>query len=326
MKTNTQLNTQTNTQPNTLLNNKNSTHELVINWHITEVCNYSCTYCFAKWNRPNELHRNDEDVSLLMHNLAKHFLSEQSLLKQSLQYKHVRINFAGGEPLILGSKFFDIVHLAKSLGFKTSIITNGHFLATLQGNIPKNLFDVVGISYDSQQEDICKKIGRVDRKGKFLSPIDVLLLANSIRSTQEGVLFKLNTVVNVLNQHEDFSDFINVLSPDKWKMFQVQPFSNHKLLITKPEFDAFVNRHRNLDVDIFDENNQEMTDSYLMIDPKGRFYQNSNGTHDSFGYVYSGLINEVGVAAALKQINFDQEKYLKRYVPAEPIVINTLAV
>ncbi|EGR3240148.1 radical SAM protein, partial [Vibrio parahaemolyticus] len=24
-------------------------NELVINWHMTEVCNYSCKYCFAKW-------------------------------------------------------------------------------------------------------------------------------------------------------------------------------------------------------------------------------------------------------------------------------------
>lgn len=28
--------------------------ELVINWHITEACNYRCRYCYAHWtvNRP----------------------------------------------------------------------------------------------------------------------------------------------------------------------------------------------------------------------------------------------------------------------------------
>ena len=24
--------------------------ELVINWHITEACNFSCRYCYAKWD------------------------------------------------------------------------------------------------------------------------------------------------------------------------------------------------------------------------------------------------------------------------------------
>ena len=299
---------------NTQLNKKNINGELVINWHITEVCNYSCTYCFAKWNRPNELHRNDDNVLLLLQNLADYFLSNQSQLKQSLQYDNVRINFAGGEPLILGDKFFGIVEQAKLLGFKTSIITNGHYLAAMKGNIPQNLFDVVGVSYDSQNEDVCKRIGRINRKGSFLKPIDMLLLANSIRKTQTGVLLKLNTVVNSLNHKEDFSDFINTIAPDKWKMFQVQPFNNHELLIEPHEFDAFVNRHRNLKVSIFDENNEEMTDSYLMIDPKGRLYQNSNGPN---GYIYSGLINDIGVANALEQINFDQQKYLERYIPVD---------
>ena len=26
------------------------TKELVVNWHITEACNYKCDYCFAKWD------------------------------------------------------------------------------------------------------------------------------------------------------------------------------------------------------------------------------------------------------------------------------------
>lgn len=307
----------------TQLNQIKPTNELVINWHITEVCNYSCQYCFAKWGKPNELHRDNDSVSSLLSNLAEYFLSYKSKIRQSLNYTSVRINFAGGEPFVLGKRFFDIVQLTKSAGFKTSIITNGHYLASLKDNIPKDLFDVVGISYDSQDEYISKEIGRVDRKGNFLSPIDMLIVANSIRSTQSNVTFKLNTVVNKLNQQENFSDFIKALAPDKWKMFQVQPFNNHDLLISDTEFNDFVDRHSDLNVSIFDENNQEMTDSYLMIDPKGRFYQNSNGTD---AYVYSDLINDVGVEAALKNINFDLYKYLNRYKPNNELVIKKVKV
>ena len=35
-----------------------NTQQLVINWHLTEACNYSCQYCYAAWNKatnPREL-------------------------------------------------------------------------------------------------------------------------------------------------------------------------------------------------------------------------------------------------------------------------------
>ncbi|WHR53209.1 hypothetical protein O8413_20755 [Vibrio furnissii] len=50
------------------------TKELVINWHLTEVCNYGCKYCFAKWGRPNELHRYRQKVATLLDNLADYFI------------------------------------------------------------------------------------------------------------------------------------------------------------------------------------------------------------------------------------------------------------
>lgn len=35
---------------------------LVVNWHITEACNYKCFYCFAKWqkNENKEIIHNNE--------------------------------------------------------------------------------------------------------------------------------------------------------------------------------------------------------------------------------------------------------------------------
>ena len=57
--------------------------ELVINWHITETCNYNCAYCFAKWGKPNELHRSLEAIEKLLDNLADYFIKGNSPLKQS---------------------------------------------------------------------------------------------------------------------------------------------------------------------------------------------------------------------------------------------------
>jgi MoaA/NifB/PqqE/SkfB family radical SAM enzyme len=39
----------------------------------------------------------------------------------------IRINFAGGEPSILGDTFLEIVKFAREMGFETSIITNLSF-------------------------------------------------------------------------------------------------------------------------------------------------------------------------------------------------------
>jgi radical S-adenosyl methionine domain-containing protein 2 len=182
-----------NTASNSFINNVD---ELVINWHITEVCNYDCKYCFAKWGRPNELHRSLEQIEKLLDNLSNYFIKGSPTLKSDLGYENVRLNFAGGEPMLLGSTFFIALMLAKQKGFKTSIITNGHYLINGHLNFPKNVLDMVGISFDSLHLDIRKKIGRVDRKGNSLSAEQLKIVFDNLHQTQQGIKTKINKVVN----------------------------------------------------------------------------------------------------------------------------------
>ena len=53
-----------------------------------------------------------------------------------------------------------------------------------------------------------------------------------------------------------------------------------------------------------------MTDSYLMIDPIGRFFQNSNVGE---GCLYSKPIPQIGIRAAINEINFDVNRFHGRY-------------
>ena len=69
------------------------------------------------------------------------------------------------------------------------------------------------------------------------------------------------------------------------------------------------NRHSKFKKIIFSENNDEMTHSYLMIDPLGRFFQNNELSH---GYDYSHNILQIGGEAAIKQIKFNIHKFAKR--------------
>lgn len=100
------------------------------------------------------------------------------------------------------------------------------------------------------------------------------------------------------------------VKPDKWKVLQEMPYGNDDLLIADEQFNRFLKRHENQGIPIFPESNLAMTESYLMIDPKGRFYQNVN---HGFGYVYSKCINDVGGDYALKEINFNSKTFLERY-------------
>ncbi|QHS12697.1 viperin family antiviral radical SAM protein [Shewanella sp. Arc9-LZ] len=284
--------------------------ELVINWHITEVCNYDCKYCFAKWGRPKELHRSLEEIEKLLDYLASYFIKGNSTLKSELGYETVRLNLAGGEPMMLGSTFFIVLMLAKQKGFKTSIITNGHYLVNSRLDFPKNVLDMVGISFDSQDLSTREKIGRVDRKGNSLSAEDLKIALEGLIETQKGIKTKINTVVNSLNNEEDFSSLICELKPYKWKVLQVMPYGADDLLISKEKFNQFVVRHSGLGLPLFSESNSTMTESYLMIDPLGRFYQNSVS---SIGYKYSDSINQCGVESALAQIAFNPKTFLSRY-------------
>lgn len=295
----------------TFFNEENkSIKELVINWHITEVCNYDCKYCFAKWGRPKELHRSLEQIEKLLDNLSAYFIKGHSSLESELGYETVRLNLAGGEPMMLGSTFFIVLMLAKQKGFKTSIITNGHYLVNSLLDFPKNVLDMVGISFDSQNLSTRKEIGRIDRKGNSLNADDLKIALEGLFKTQKGIKTKINTVVNSLNYEEDFSSLIGELKPYKWKVLQVMPYGDDDLLISKEKFNQFVERHSGLGLPLFAESNSTMTESYLMIDPLGRFYQNSK---NSSGYKYSDSINQCGVENALTQIAFNPKTFLSRY-------------
>jgi len=311
------MSTQNNFVENSTSSVINKSDELVINWHITEACNYNCTYCFAKWGKPNELHRSLEAIEKLLDSLASYFIKGSPSLKQKLGYKNVRLNIAGGEPMMLGSTFSIVLMLAKQKGFKTSIITNGHYLLNSKFDLPNNILDMVGISFDSQSYDIRCQIGRVDRKGSSLSSDNLIFALKKLLSTQRGLKIKINTVVNKLNWQEDFSSLISEIKPYKWKALQVMPYGEDDLLISNEQFNHFVNIHSNSGLPIFAESNFAMTESYLMIDPKGCFYQNALGVS---GYKYSDSINKVGVVKALEQISFNETSFLARYLPIEPTV------
>ncbi|WP_321416481.1 viperin family antiviral radical SAM protein [uncultured Methanomethylovorans sp.] len=241
-------------------------HVRSINWHITDKCNYHCAFCFSR--RLGEEITNLEDAVKVL----------EYLKSIGIQ----RINFAGGEPM-LHPLVFDLVRIAKEMGFVTSIVSNGYYLN--QESIKKlsPWLDWIGLSVDSCCEEIHFSLGRGN--GDHIRHI-----RNIVPYIHEnGIRLKINTVVTKLNFREDMKPLIKELNPIRWKILQALPIKgqNEKEIenyqVSELDFDQFVKMNKDIvlssgDSPVF-ETNDDMVDSYLMIGPNGSVIKNSNMEH-----------------------------------------------
>lgn len=282
--------------------------DLVINWHVTEACNYECFYCFAKWHKEDQLE--------LLHSKHKiqQLIQEISLLPSILNMKHgcsftgIRLNLVGGETFLYKKKILDIIEEAKKHHFKLSAITNGSLFDDELIEIVANEFSTIGFSIDSINSESNLNIGRSFKN----IPIEInkiIFNINKLRTITPQIDIKINSVINEFNKDEDLNDFIQKVSPSKWKVFKMLPVITNKHSISDFEFYNFLERHSELENIISSENNDEMTHSYLMIDPLGRFFQNSS---TSCGYNYSSEILKAGILTAFNEVDFNVDKFLKR--------------
>lgn len=259
------------------------------------MCNEHCEYCFATFNNKSiTTPLNIDQVN--------------QILTQLYNAGTKKITFAGGEPTLFNDLGNAIVH-AKQLGMITCVVTNGARLAELLKNYGKYL-DWVAFSIDSVHEDIQQKLGRGN--GDYIEKsIQLATICHEI-----GIKVKLNTVVTDWNYNDDFSQLVRAIRPKRWKIFQVLPIKGQndgkveKLLIDSEKFQNFLTKNQHLgnkDLQVVPEDNDAMTESYVMIDPEGRFFSNVGGIH-----TYSRLILEVGIIEAFSEIKFSMEKFEKR--------------
>lgn len=298
----------------------------VINWHITESCNYHCNFCFAKWNKPAEIWDSLENVQRVISNIRHHFRS-QGIFK-------IRLNIVGGEPVMFPERLWNVVETAYNNEMEISIITNGSHLENIRPFA--HLISQVGISIDSLNHETNMKIGR-ECCGKTICLEALHQKIEDLRKVNPDIKIKLNTVVNSLNFNEVLVEQFARLHIDKWKILRQRPFNGNPG-ISDYQFYAFLRNnynenlmqanapkpHKDLlvafiaceDIEksdepqkvIFIEGEDVMTESYLMISPDGRLFQ--NGTEE---YTYSRPLTEVSFADALSDIKFDSEKFESRY-------------
>ena len=266
---------------------------LVVNWHITEICNYHCKFCFAKWNHQHEIWKEFKNAKTVLENIY------------SIWKPDYRLNFVGGEPLLFPSKIIPVMEYAINLGMDVSVQTNGTNIETLKPVIKK--ISQIGISIDSWSHEKNKSIGRCCGN-KTLRQEDLTSKINLLRESGGSFKLKINTVVSEWNWDDLVIPQMDVLNCNRIKILKQMPFGSSKG-ITQEQFYSFLRNNYRVNLPIYIEDNDLMTESYLMIAPNGKLFQ--NGNLESYAYSNSLLTTEF--KDALKQINFDIDKFGIRY-------------
>lgn len=268
-------------------------NNLVVNWHITEKCNYHCRFCFAKWNNQKEIWNSFEEAKSILENL-------HSIWKSSY-----RLNFVGGEPLLFSTKIIPIMNYAISLGMNISIQTNGTKLEILAPIVRS--ISQIGISIDSWDSERNKIIGRCCG-AKTLNKDALLHKINLLRKAGGTFKLKINTVVNEWNWDDVVIPQMDELGCNRIKILRQMPFGTSKG-ISEEQFHTFIKCNYRETLPIYIEDNDLMTESYLMIAPDGKLFQNTL----SGRYVFSNSLLSTKFTDAIRQINFDIEKFDSRY-------------
>ena len=269
---------------------------LAINWHLTYQCNYRCSFCFFR--NPDGRVPQPPKLSITLEQAYR-------ILEEIRDSGITRINYAGGEPTLV-KEFPFLVDYSYDLGLKVSVVTNGtgltdKMLSSLQGKI-----SAIKLSVDSSMETTEMELGR----GYGNHVQNTIALAKKIR--EHNIRVMANTVVTSINYTEDMHSLIRLIAPVRWKVFQVLPIEGQNMVeysnlkVSKSQFDSFVKAHADIS-SMLPENNELMIESYLMMDPKGRFFQNSGSR-----YKLSSSVLEVGISRALEEIAFNQDKFNER--------------
>lgn len=264
---------------------------LKLNYHLTEVCNFGCKFCFAKYK----------------HRCRLSFDEMETIVKKTADCGFFSgINFAGGEPFLV-KRLPELIKIAKDKQLETSVITNGSFLTTEMLDSILPFLDCIGISVHSVSDKIKIKTGSCSKTNEVLSNERLLEICRYIRR-KSNCKIKINTVVNSLNKTEIISDFIKNLGIDRWKILRCQSFGcNTEMLVTDDEWNIFCERNYGLKGSVFENN---MKDTYIMVNPSGFMIKENP---DKNGYEEIGNVFDNEIQQLLNKHPLHIDEYRLRY-------------
>lgn len=265
-----------------------------VNFHLVLSCNMKCKHCFAANISPNVLTLDESG----------------RIVRMLAQAGFEKINFAGGEPMLYPNLDM-LIRAAKDCGMTASMVTNGSLLTSKWLRGVAGSLDWIAVSIDSDNPVTHAESGRAAAGGPMTADQYLDICADIKRC---GIRLKINTVVTSYNHNETMSGFIANAKPERWKIMQVlyvqgqNDYYAETFGITDTQFEAFLARNTPVDgVRAVPEDNRMMRGSYAMVDPRGRFFDNTRGAH-----TYSKPILQAGVMKAYGEVNTSLETFRER--------------
>lgn len=255
-----------------------------VNLHINAVCNYHCRFCFAKCLE--HILMTPDQWKPIFNDLKKMGIT--------------KINFAGGEPTMY-PYFIEICELAKNTGFTVSVVTNGSKIDCHLIKKMKGLVDWIGLSVDSPDNEVERTVGR---QCAGINHIENVIKVADL-AHENGIRVKLNITVLRQSWHHDFSGLIHRVKPERVKAFKVLKIEGENedhyddYSITDEEWNLFVRKHKEILLSngkqIVFESDDDMIDSYFMLDPRGMIMRNSGNKvfYQPFSIIQSDGIETV---------------------------------
>lgn len=284
-----------------------------INLHILEACNFKCRQCFSKFGTEKLLPVKDWEK------IVDNCISGADVAE---------FNIAGGEPMLYQG-LVELVKYIRSKGVKVSLITNGSLMDKEWIKNYAGMYETIGFSVDSLNDETNKKIGRCDRSGKTIPAGRIVELCWLIRKYAPECRIKINTVVLALNKDEVMSDFIDEIAADRWKILRMKPFqygsfSNLDIQVSNEEFEEFVERNRDrrgkedgmtAEAGIETARREivvepDMKASYVLIDSNGCLLDNA--VDEMTPVAVCDCLRE-NFAEGLRRLTLDRKKYEARY-------------
>lgn len=266
----------------------------VINFHFTDNCNYHCHHCFVK-KEAKEMSL--EKIKKVINEIAEYF---------SVINEIGRINLVGGE-VFCCNYLQDIIDYIYNKNIKVSLVTNGYCLSEKFILDNKNKLDYIGISVDSLVEETNIQIGRCTLNNKTLSKDE--LIKKCLLIKDNGIKLKINHCISTLNMLEDISTFIEIVKPNRFKIFQMtiikgindESESDH---ISSDLFKEAVKKYKRFNPII--ERDIDMKDGYVIIDSMGNLYVNKEEQ------ILGNILND-NLVDLMQCIKINEKAYKLRY-------------
>lgn len=274
----------------------------IINFHITDACNYTCKYCFAHFKMKDLPLRDAEAV-----------IDSIEVFFRENEIENGRINIAGGEPLMY--RHLDaIIDYIVAKNIKVSIITNGSRLTEERIASWSGKVSMIGISIDAITPSADIHIGRCDSHQTTNSLEHLIKMAQAIHKA--GIKLKINTVVSRANLGEDMRSVYQAMKPDRLKLIYIHVVRDvnewpetMNLIPTVGEYNDFVEKNRyEENCELVFERPLEMENSYFMINPHGEVYINCFGLEKKYGNAIYEPLTEI-----FSRLPFDEKKFNIRY-------------